>query len=98
MPPSAAATSTGGRRISPIRRGMYWGTLAMPVTRSSVCAVWRVLVSDHSGSPVIDRSLSIHTSGAAPASRVRPASSRPAHGSSVCVRSLRGVMRIRYSQ
>ena len=29
-------TSTGGRRISPIRRGMYSGTLPIPVTRSSV--------------------------------------------------------------
>ena len=30
------ATSTGGRRISPIRRGMYSGTFAIPVTRPSV--------------------------------------------------------------
>ena len=52
-PPRARPpTSTGGRRISPMRRGMYSGTLAIPVTRSSVSAVCRVLVSDHSGSPV----------------------------------------------
>jgi hypothetical protein len=48
-PPRAAPTSTGGRRISPIRRGCTRGTLPMPVTRSSVSAVWRVFVSDHSG-------------------------------------------------
>ena len=38
--------------------------------------MWRVFVSDHTGSPVIARSLSTHTSGAAAASSVRPASSR----------------------
>ena len=75
-PPRAAPKSTGGPRISPIRRGMYSGTLAMPVTRSRVRAVWRVLVSDHSGSPVTARSLRIHASGAASASRVRVASCR----------------------
>ena len=67
-PPIAAASSTGGCRISPIRRGMYSGTLATPLTRPSVAAVWRVLLSDHNASPVIAKSLSTHTSGAAAAS------------------------------
>ena len=70
-PPSAAPSSTAGLRISPIRRGMYSGTLAIPVTRSSVSAVWRVFVSDHSGWPVTSQSLATHTSGAAAASSVR---------------------------
>ena len=35
-PPSAAPSSTAGRRISPMRRGMYSGTFAIPVSRASV--------------------------------------------------------------
>jgi hypothetical protein len=70
-PPSAAPASTGGLRISPIRRGMYSGTFAIPVTRSSVSAVCRVFVSDHSGCPVTSQSLATHASGAAAASSVR---------------------------
>ena len=101
-PPSAAPTSTGGRRISPIRRGMYSGTLAIPVTRSSVAAVWRVFVSDHSGSPVISRSLSTQTSGAAAASSVRRTSSSARRAPARAPVRRRGAMRgsstIRYSQ
>ena len=75
-PPSAAPTSTGGRRISPMRRGCTRARLAMPVTRSSVCEWWRVFVSDHRASPVIARSL---RRGPPPAGRPpRAASGRPA--------------------
>jgi hypothetical protein len=57
-----------------MRRGMYCGTLPIPVTRSSVVAVWRVFVSDHSGWPVISQSLATHSSGAAAASSAKCAS------------------------
>ena len=89
-PPSAAPTSTGGRRISPIRRGMYSGTLAIPVMRSSVVAVWRVLVSDHSASPVIARSLSTHTSGAARRQQRQRAPARVARARALARRARRG--------
>jgi len=59
-----------------MRRGMYCGTLPIPVTRSSVVAVWRVFVSDHSGWPVTSQSLPTQINGAAAASRVRRTISR----------------------
>ena len=59
---------------------MYSGTFPIPVTRCSVLAVWRVLVSDHSGLPVTARSLISHTSGALNASNTSPASSRRPRG------------------
>ena len=73
-PPSAAATSAKGPRISPIRRGMYSGTFPIPVSRCSVSAVCLVLVSDHSGFPVTSQSLATHTIGAAAASSASRAS------------------------
>ncbi len=76
IPPAAAPSSTGSLRISPIRRGMYSGTLAMPVVRSSVEAVWRVFVSDQNGCPVISRSLPSQISGPAAVSSVTRASGR----------------------
>ena len=85
-----------------MRRGMYSGTFAIPVTRPSVEAVWRVFVSDHSASPVIARSLRSHTSGAAAASSVRPSELRRALGQRPALGAAAqrgaGTKTIRYSQ
>ena len=75
-PPTAAPASTAGRNISPMRRGMYWGTSPIPVARPSVAAVCLVFVSDHIALPVTTRSLTIQNRGAAAASRPSRARSR----------------------
>ena len=91
-PPIAAPARTAACSISPIRRGMYSGTLPMPVLRSSAEAVWRVFVSDHSGLPVMSRSLPSQITGPAAASsvsRITAPRSRPARPAAAAQQPLR---------
>ena len=100
QPPAATAprpaprpASTGGRRISPIRRGMYSGTLAIPVTRSSTSGGVPGVRQRPQRVAGDRQSLSTHTSGAPSASRVRPRELAGASGVQFRTRDLSRVKR-----
>ncbi len=70
------AEERGRARISPMRRGTYSGTFAMPVLRSSVVAVWRCSSATTAGSRSRAGRCASQIAGAAAASSVSPASAR----------------------